>query len=100
MAKQIVWSLRAQADRKEILNYWRQRNKSTVYVKKLNLLFKESITLLSKFPQIGNPTDVENVRIKVVKDYLIIYEVNESLLLILAIWDTRQDPQKLTKLIQ
>lgn len=28
MAKQIVWSSRTQRDRKEILEYWRVRNKS------------------------------------------------------------------------
>ena len=29
MAKQIVWSIKAQSDRKEILKYWRQRNQGT-----------------------------------------------------------------------
>jgi len=43
MAKQVIWSLRAQNDKKEILDYWRQRNKSNAYSKKLNELLKESI---------------------------------------------------------
>jgi addiction module RelE/StbE family toxin len=100
MAKQVVWSLRAQADRKEILTYWRLRNKSITYVNKLNQLFKESIKIISDFPLIGKPTDLQNVRVKVVKEYLIIYEETESQILILTIWDTRQDPQKLNVLLE
>jgi plasmid stabilization system protein ParE len=68
MAKQVVWSLRAHTDRKEILNYWRLRNKSNSYSKKLNQLFKESVKIITDFPQIGKSTDEANTRIKIVKD--------------------------------
>jgi toxin YoeB len=97
MAKAVVWSLRAQAERKQILEYWRHRNKSNIYSKKLNQLFKESVKIISDFPQIGKMTDDSNTRIKVVKDYLIIYEETETQILILTIWDSRQDPEKITK---
>lgn len=100
MAKQVVWSFRAQSDRKEILNYWQQRNKSNFYSKKLNQLFKESIKIIADFPQIGKPTDSINTRVKIVKDYLIIYEETETQILILTIWDSRQDPEKLMKILE
>jgi toxin YoeB len=100
MAKQIVWSLKAQEDRKNILSYWRQRNGSAAYSKKLHFLFKEAINIISKFPQIGRPTDHRNVRVKVVRDYLIIYEDTEKAIYILAIWDSRQDPNKLEELLK
>ena len=100
MAKQIVWSRRAQRDRKEILEYWRVRNKSNTYSKKLNRLFKESIKIITDFPEIGKLTDQANTRIKIVKDYLIIYEETETQILILAIWDTRQDPGKLKEVLK
>jgi plasmid stabilization system protein ParE len=74
MAKQVVWSHRAQLDRKQILDYWQKRNKSNAYSSKLNQLFKEAIKIINDFPQIGKPTDDINLRIKVIKDYLIIYE--------------------------
>lgn len=99
MAKQVVWSLRAQSDRKEILNYWRHRNKSSSYSKGLNQLFKESIKLIADFPQIGKQTDDIDARIKIVKDYLIVYQETETQLLILAIFDSRQDPDKLKKIL-
>jgi len=97
MAKQVVWSFRAQSERKQILDYWRQRNKSNLYSKKLNALFKESIKIIKDFPQVGKLTNVPNTRIKVVKDYLIIYEETETQIFILTIWDSRQDPERLKK---
>jgi toxin YoeB len=100
MAKQVIWSLRAQKDKKEILNYWRQRNKSNTYSKKLNELFKESIRIILDFPQIGKVTDDTKARIKIVRDYLIIYEETETQILILTIWDSRQDPDKLKKILE
>jgi toxin YoeB len=95
MAKEVVWSLRALKERKDILDYWRLRNKSTSYSKKLNQLFKESVKIITDFPQIGKPTDDLNTRIKIVRDYLIIYEETESQIHILTLWDSRQDPEKL-----
>jgi plasmid stabilization system protein ParE len=56
--------------------------------------------MIADFPQIGKPTDLIHIRVKVVKDYFIIYEETETQILILTIWDTRQDPQKLKKLLE
>ena len=100
MAKKVIWSLRAQNDKKEILDYWRQRNKSNTYSKKLNELFKESIKIILDFPQIGKVTDDTKARIKIVRDYLIIYEETETQIFILTIWDSRQDPDKLKKILR
>jgi toxin YoeB len=95
-----VWSPRAQKERKEILEYWRLRNKSNTYSKKLNQLFKESVKIITDFPQIGKSTDDTNTRLKIVRDYLIIYEETETQIFILTIWDSRQDPDKLKKILE
>lgn len=95
MVKQVVWSVQAQNDRKQILEYWRLRNKSNTYSKKLNQLFKDSIKLIQEFPQIGRPTDDSKARIKIVRDYLIFYEETASNINILTIWDSRQNPNNL-----
>jgi toxin YoeB len=78
MAKQVIWSLQAQADKNYILHYWRQRNQSATYSKKLNQLFKEAIRIICDFPQIGKQTDDKTARIKIDRDYLIIYEETET----------------------
>lgn len=100
MVKQIIWSRRAQTDRKEILKYWNKRNKSKLFSKKLNELFKEAVKLIAEHPEMGKPTDIKNVRSKIVRDYLMIYEVNDKdQLLILTIWDSRQCPRRLERIL-
>jgi len=100
MARRIIWSRRAQNDRIEIFKYWNERNKSNQYSKKLYGLFIEAVKLIAEYPEIGTPTDNKNARIKIVKDYLIIYEMDEKeQLLILTIWDSRQNPERLKKIL-
>lgn len=100
MAKQVIWSFRAQEDRKNILEYWRQRNKSNTYSEKLDKRFREAIRIIQDFPQIGKLTDDSKARIKVLKDYLIIYEETDNSIILLTIWDSRQDPRELEKLLK
>ena len=99
MAKSVIWSERAIADRKSILNYWYKRNKSMEYPRKINGLFKEAVILISQYPNIGRPTQHKSARVKVVRDYLIVYDETNEFIEILSIWDTRQDPEKLEEVI-
>jgi toxin YoeB len=95
MVKRVIWSPRAQTERKEILDFWFKRNKSKTYSRKLNRLFKEAINLIIDYPEIGNRADLENVRAKIIRDYIMFYEINDDELFILSIWDTRQNPENL-----
>ncbi len=97
MAKRIIWSYKAQKDRKNILNYWFLRNKSKTYSAKLNSLFQQAILLVSNHPNIGTPTNFGTVRSKIVRDYQIFYEVNDDSIHILTVWDSRQNPDKLPR---
>ena len=101
MARRIIWSGRAHHDRIEIYKYWNKRNKSNLYSKKLNVLIKEAVKLIADYPGIGKPTDDKTARIKIVRDYLIIYEIdNIGQLLILSIFDSRQNPDKLKGILR
>ena len=100
MVKKIVWSAKAQRDRKEILLYWNDRNKSNLYSQKLNYLFIDATNLIAKFPKIGKPSGYKDTRIKIVRDYLIIYKEYPDLILIVTLWDGRQNPLKLNKILQ
>lgn len=99
MVKRIIWSLRAHEDRIKILEYWKFRTQSNTYQKKLNKQFIEAIQIIKKHPKIGKLTDNQNVRIKIVKDYLIIYEELNDAIHLLTIWDSRQNPEKLNKIV-
>lgn len=95
MAKKIIWSTRARNDRKEILEYWQKRNKSKLFSTKLFRNFQEAVNQISENPAIGKPTSLKQVKSWVVKDYLIFYEILNDHILILAVWDSRQNPAKL-----
>ncbi len=101
MVRKIEWSLLAKEQKREILQYWISRNKSNTYSKKLNRLINEALILIQKYPRIGRRTaNDKNLRVKLVKEYLIIYEVTDSTIYIHFIWDGLQDPKKLEKLLE
>lgn len=77
---------------KAFYKFWNQRNKSNRYSLKLKKLFKEVIELISEYPKIGKLTTQEHIRIKIVRDYVIIYEEFETEIHILSIWSSYQDP--------
>ncbi|WP_082891239.1 type II toxin-antitoxin system RelE/ParE family toxin [Chryseobacterium glaciei] len=92
MAKRkVIWTLKANIERKEILEYWILRNKSKTFSIKLNKLIVETIKLLAEHPTIGRKTDIKDVRVKIIRDYLIFYEFSKSELIILSIWDGRRE---------
>jgi toxin YoeB len=96
----VIWSFNAQNDRKEILQYWKQRNKSTAYSKKLRKLFSIAIKQIKLHPGIGSPTQLEGVRVKVVRDYLIVYKEFDNELHLLAIWDSRRNRELMKRRLQ
>lgn len=91
MARQIIWTLTAQSERREILEYWVKRNKSKAFSKKLNKLIISALRDVSKNPTIGRKTDFPNVRAKIVRDYLIFYEITPTSIYVLSVWDGRRD---------
>ena len=95
MVREVKWTNRALKDRIQILSYWLTRNKSNSYSLKLDDLFIETLQSLCKFPYAGRKTEKRDVRIKVVKNYLLIYRITATRIVILRLWDTRQNPQKL-----
>jgi plasmid stabilization system protein ParE len=99
MASKIIWSPNAKADKIEILTYWKVRNQSNHYSKKLNILLKEAVNLIALTPRAGHLTIKENVRAKIVRDYLIIYEVATDTINILSIIDGRRNLEEITKRI-
>lgn len=100
MAKELIWTETAKKSRKEILKYWINRNKSSSYSKKLNELFNESSHQILKFPFSGIQISENFYRGKLIKDYYLIYKIEENFIIILLIWDTRQNPSKLLKILK
>lgn len=63
MAKRIKWTKRALDEKFQILNYWKNRNKSNLYSKKLNKFFSDTVKLIQQYPNLGRETEDPKVKI-------------------------------------
>jgi plasmid stabilization system protein ParE len=95
MAKRIIWSSLASEIFSSILLYYYQRNGNKVYSRKLNSRVKKTILLLSNYPYLGKPTEINSVRELLEVDLKIIYQIKDHEIVILLIWDVRQNPENL-----
>ena len=95
MVAKVIWSVRAQRERFEILEYWVNRNKSKTYSRKLYQLFKIGMKKVAEMPEAGIATENPDIRIKIIKDYMIYYHISVSKTIeVLTIWDSRRNPKK------
>ncbi len=101
MAKRkVVWTETAARQRREILAYWTNRNKSTVYAEKLIKLTAARIKVILSHPESYKTTVYPETRISAMGHFSILYKLTEDQLIITAFWDNRQDPAKLLKIIR
>jgi len=96
MAKrEIVWTKNSELQLQEILEFFTKRNKSGLYSRKLYKKFKTELKIVSKNPESGIKTTLDLIRGLIVDDYILFYEIHEDRILILKVWDCRQNPEKL-----
>lgn len=94
-ARRIVWTDSAKLQLKAIFEYFNFKNKSKLYSRKLNSLIQSELKILIHQPTIGKKTTSIHIRGLLVENYYIFYEINEIHIIILAVWDTRQNPKRL-----
>jgi plasmid stabilization system protein ParE len=90
----IEWSVEARLDLLEILEYYINRNKSTIFSIKLNSKINKSIKFISKNPYLGIQTDFNLVRTLISGEYQIIYEIVDQVILIIMVWDMKRNPEE------
>ena len=95
MARRIVWSKKAETVFIKILEYYNHRNESNVYSRKLNSEIKKHLELLSNHPWIGLKTENKNTRVLIKHHFKIFYRIEPETIVILLIWDSRQNPENL-----
>lgn len=91
--RKIIWTQKANAERKAILEFWIDKNKSKTFSRKLNQLFIETLKLISEHPNIGRQTSEKNTRVSIVRDF---YEITATDIVVQSIWDGRRDENQLT----
>lgn len=93
MARRLIWSVEARNSRKSIFDYWNNRNKSKVYSRKLNLIFNTNLKIVIQLPESGKPTFREDTKFIIVSHFEVFYKITPNEIVVLDIWDTRQNPE-------
>lgn len=93
MVRRLIWTIEARNSRKSIFDYWNNQNKSKVYSRKLNFLFNTNLKIVTQLPEFGQPTLRDDSKYIIVSHFEIIYKITSNEIVVLDIWDTRQNPQ-------
>lgn len=93
--KKINWTKKALKDYLTALDYWSDRNKNTIYAEKIILLVQDKIRLIKDFPKIGRKTTKENYRYILIRNYLLIYKLQQDTITIMRFWQANQKQQKI-----
>lgn len=96
----VFWTKTAIKQRNHIFDYWNERNQSTNYSKKLNLMIIERIELLKSYNEMGKMTEFDETRVIFITYYSLIYKIQKSAIFITGFWDNRQDSEKLKKFLE
>ena len=96
MAKrEIIWTINSEIQLREILEFFTKRNNSGAYSRKLYKKFKKELKIVTKNPELGIKTKLNQIRGLIIEDYILFYEILEDRIIILKVWDCRQNPDKL-----
>ncbi len=93
--REVVWTISSKKQLRKILEFYTERNKSNKYSQRLFNKFKENLQIAAQSPEIGAKTKLENIRGLIVDDYILFYEIFKNKIIVLKVWDCRQDPDKL-----
>jgi len=79
MAKRkIVWTQTAAKQRREILKYWTDRNKSTTYAEKLIEITAKHLKVISKNPEAFKETEIDEVRESAMGHFSLYYKITQN----------------------
>lgn len=95
----VVWTATAVKQRRKILKYWTERNKSTAYAEKLIKLTNKRIKVILKHPESWKQTIYPDTRLSAMGHYSIVYKIANDGIIVTSFWDNRQEPKKLLKII-
>ncbi len=97
--RSIVWTKTALKQRREILNYWKNKNKSTTYPEKIIKLSQNRIAAINKNPLAFKKSQFLDNREPAIGHFNIYYKLAHNQIIITAFWDIRQDPKTIIGLL-
>lgn len=98
MNKPVVWSETAKKDLLHIKSFFDERNGSASYSNKLLKTFRNAAHFIERHPMASKAFN-DQVRGFILAEYIIFFQIMETHILILTIWDGRRDPNQLLRLL-
>ena len=95
--RKVVWTQTASRQRRNILEYWVDRNKSNGYSLKLLTASNSKTKLIARNPKLFREADFPETRVASMGHFSIFYKFNSKEIIITGFWDNRDDPKKLLK---
>jgi len=93
--RQVVWTRNSEIQLQEIIEYFTERNKNGKYSLKLYKKFISELKLAAQNPEIGIKTKLSQIKGLIVGDYILFYEILIDKIMVLKVWDCKQNPKKL-----
>ena len=100
MVKKVIWTKTAKIQRQNILEYWAERNGNKKYCHKISSIVRNRIQFIDKFVYLGKETDFGDVRVTSAGHFSLFYRVLADKIIIMSLWDNRQDPDKLVDIVK
>lgn len=100
MVVKIIWTKTAIIQRRKILSYWKERNKSAIYPKKLLVEISQRVQFLVNNPECYIKTEFPDIRVSTLGHYNIFYKITSTELIVVAFWDNRRNPKALSKILK
>ena len=92
----IEWAEKAKEQYHNTLQFWINHNKSNEYSLKIVDEVEKKTTHIQNFPKSGIPVNYKNVfRVNFLKYFTMIYEIQDSIIYIIAFWDGRRNPDEI-----
>jgi toxin YoeB len=98
--RNVVWTRTAELQFVGILEFWVERNKSSLYSRKLVEMVAKRTKLIAEKPFLYKSTDFKNTRVASLGNFSLFYKITEEQIIISAFWDNRQDPKKLLEILK
>lgn len=93
--RKVIWTQTAARQRRNILEYWVDRNKSNTYSLKLLKASNSKAKLIARNPKLFKEADFPETHVASMGHFSLFYKFNSKEIIITAFWDNRDDPKKL-----
>ncbi len=91
--RNVIWHSKARAEFATILAFFRERNGSNDYSRRLLQGLRRKLEIVRVVPQMGEATGRPDERVMPYENYMVVYRIRPNEIEILAVWDARRDPE-------